>query len=217
MFLWEEAWNTIVYTQNKSPHKVLGSKTHEEAFTGRKPEIGHFRIFGCLTFSHVPLEKRTQLDPTVEKGILVGYSETSKAYRIYIPAPRKTIVRQDVKFEEDRAFKRSHDSHLAKTEEQEALKVEERSTSQVTSPRSSDQKEEQEAHSTQVVTATSRKKKPRWLQQTLKDAQEHVEAPRKTFRQRRPPQKYSNYMAFMCDIIDSGPSIFEEALERQVW
>lgn len=82
MFLWAKVCNTIVYIQNMSPHRVLGSKTPEEAFIGRKPEIGHLRIFGCLTYSHVPLEKRTKLEPIAEKGILVGYSETSKAYRI---------------------------------------------------------------------------------------------------------------------------------------
>jgi hypothetical protein len=44
-----------------------------------------------------------------------------------------------------------------------------------------------------------------------------VEAPKKTFRERRPSQKYSIYMALMCNIIDSEPSSFEEALERRVW
>jgi hypothetical protein len=61
----------------------------------------------CLTFFHVPFEKRTKLDPITEKGILVGYSEVSKAYRIYIPALRRVVVRRDVRFKEDKAFKRS--------------------------------------------------------------------------------------------------------------
>ena len=95
---------------------MLGSKTPEEAFTGKKPEVGHFRIFGCLTYSHVPSEKRIKLEPTVEKGIFVGYDETSKAYRIYIPALRKIVVRQDVRFEEDRAFRKSRE--LAQEEQQ---------------------------------------------------------------------------------------------------
>jgi len=57
----------------------------EEAFTGKKPDVNHIRIFGCLTYSHVPLEKRTKLDPITQQGIRVGYSEVSKVYRIYIP------------------------------------------------------------------------------------------------------------------------------------
>jgi hypothetical protein len=85
----------------------LGRKTPEEAFTGSRPNVEHLRIFGCLTFSHVPSEKRTKLDPTTEKGILVGYSEVSKAYRTYISTLRRVVVRKDVIFEEDRAFGRS--------------------------------------------------------------------------------------------------------------
>jgi hypothetical protein len=43
-----------------------------------------------------------------------------------------------------------------------------------------------------------------------------VEAPKKT-RESRTPQKYSSYMALMCDIIDYDPSSTKEASERQVW
>ena len=91
-FLWVEACYIAVYRQNKSPHRALGDKTPEEAFSGRKPEVGHFWIFGCLTYSHVPFEKRTKLEPTTEKGIFVGYSDTLKDFRIYIPSLRKTVV-----------------------------------------------------------------------------------------------------------------------------
>ena len=86
--------------------------TPEEAFTGRRPDVEHIRIFGCATFSHVPSERRTKLDPTAQQGILVGYSEVSKAYRIYIPPLRKVVVSRDVRFEEDRAFARSLESRV---------------------------------------------------------------------------------------------------------
>jgi hypothetical protein len=107
LFLWAEACYTTVYLQNRSPHRALGDKTHEEDFSGKKPEVGHFRIFGCLTYSHVPSKKRTKLEPTAEKEIFVGYSETSKAFRIYIPSLRKTVLRRDVSFKEDGAFTKS--------------------------------------------------------------------------------------------------------------
>jgi hypothetical protein len=48
------------------------------------------------------------LKVTFEMEIFVGYSETSKAYQVYIPALRKTMVRRDVKFEEDRSLKKAH-------------------------------------------------------------------------------------------------------------
>ena len=108
-FLSAEACNTKVYIQNRTPHRALGKTMPEGAFTRKKQEVGHFRIFGSLAYCHIPNEKRSKLDQTAEKGYLVGYSETSKAYRIYIPSSRKIVVRRDVKFTEDRAFQRSHE------------------------------------------------------------------------------------------------------------
>jgi hypothetical protein len=76
-----------------SPHKALGMKTFEEVFIWRQPKIGHFKIFGCLVYCHVPSEKRTKLEATAEKGIFIGYNENSKAYKFYIPSLKKTMVR----------------------------------------------------------------------------------------------------------------------------
>lgn len=78
LFLWVEACNTTVYLQNKSPHRLLGNRTLEEDFTGEKPHVGHLRIFGCLTYSYIPKEERTNMEPMAEKCIFMGYSETSK-------------------------------------------------------------------------------------------------------------------------------------------
>jgi hypothetical protein len=86
--------------------------TLKEAFTGRKPDVEHIRIFGCLTFSHVPSERRTKLDPTAQQRILIGYSEVSKAHRIYILPLRRVVVSRDVRFEEERAFARSLESRV---------------------------------------------------------------------------------------------------------
>jgi hypothetical protein len=108
-FLWAEKCNTAIYIQNKSPHKVLGRLTPEEASIGKKLEVGHFRIFSCLVYCHVPYDKRMKLDSTAVKGIFVGYNETSKAYRIHIPALNKTMVRRDVRFKEDKDFKKYYD------------------------------------------------------------------------------------------------------------
>jgi hypothetical protein len=88
MFLWEEASMTAVYVKNRSPHKIFKKINSEEAFTGVKPKVGHFRIFGCPVYIHVPKEKRSKLEPSGKKGNFFGYSESSKAYRIYITSQR---------------------------------------------------------------------------------------------------------------------------------
>ena len=74
----------------------MGDKTPEEAFTGQKPHVYHLRIFECITFSQVPKDLRTKLEPTAERGLMVGYSETSKAYHIYIPSMKDVFVHKDV-------------------------------------------------------------------------------------------------------------------------
>jgi hypothetical protein len=84
MFLWADACCIVVYILNKCPHRVLKEKTPEEAFIGEKPNVSHFRVFGSLVYIHVLEEKRTKLEPSSLKGILVGYSESSKAYKIYV-------------------------------------------------------------------------------------------------------------------------------------
>jgi hypothetical protein len=90
-FLWAEACNTVVYIKNRSPHKVLGRKTPEEVFTGRKTE---------------------------------------------------------------------------------------------------------------------------WAKQTLREAQEYVDAPRTSVRESRAPQRFSNYMALMRELLEAKPSNFEEASQQ---
>ena len=112
LFLWTKACTTSIYVLNMSLDHALGSKILEETFTGNVPERGHFHIFGCFTYSHVPFEKRTKLEATGEHGIFVGYVDKLNAFWIYLLAQRKVVVRREVRFEEEKAFKRSLDSEM---------------------------------------------------------------------------------------------------------
>jgi len=58
-------------------------------------------VFGCLCFSHIPQAKRDKLDKKSEPGIFVGYSSSSKAYKVYQPQTGKIIVNRDVFFNEE--------------------------------------------------------------------------------------------------------------------
>jgi hypothetical protein len=59
------------------------------------------------------------------EGYICGYSETSKAYKIYILAQRKTIVSRDVKFEENLTSRSTQESStMIEDEEQHAPKDE---------------------------------------------------------------------------------------------
>jgi hypothetical protein len=166
MFFWAETCNTTIYIYNRCPHKILEDKTPKEAFIGVKPEVSHFRMFGCLVYIHVPVEKRTKLEPSSRKGLFVGYNETSKAYKVYIPEQRKIVVSKDVKFEEDFASKKSSHEPLptAEDEEQEASKVEPRS---LVISREVQQLSGEEG---EIGAPSTSIKRPQWFSQTLRDA-----------------------------------------------
>jgi hypothetical protein len=69
--------------------------------------VGNLRIFGCLVYIHVPKDNRTKMEPSGNKGIFLGYSETSKAYNIYVPGERHIEVSMDISFHEESSFKHS--------------------------------------------------------------------------------------------------------------
>ena len=69
--------------------KHLRLRLLKKSSPARKLEVIHLRIFGCPVYIQIPKEKRTKLDPSGSKGIFVGYSESSKAYRIYFPIFKK--------------------------------------------------------------------------------------------------------------------------------
>ena len=47
MIMWVKTSMTVVYVQNMNPHHILKNMNPKESFTGVKPKVGHFRIFGC--------------------------------------------------------------------------------------------------------------------------------------------------------------------------
>ena len=101
MHLWAEAVWTVVYVHNRTLHRVLENKTPKEVFSGKKPKVSHVKIFGCPVYIHIPKEKRTKLDPLGKKGIFLGYSESSKTYRIYFLGFNNIDMGRDITFDED--------------------------------------------------------------------------------------------------------------------
>ena len=84
---------------------------------GKKPNVSHLKIFGCLVYVHILNEKRTKLDPFVKKGIFVGYYEVSKAFRIYISGFHHIKISRDVTFDEKTTLKKSRRCQLEEVHE----------------------------------------------------------------------------------------------------
>jgi len=73
-YFWVETVATAVYITNRTPTVAVHGMTPEEKFTGKKPNVSHLRMFGCIAYVHVLDEKRSKLDPKDEKCIFIGYS-----------------------------------------------------------------------------------------------------------------------------------------------
>ncbi|TXG73665.1 hypothetical protein EZV62_002244 [Acer yangbiense] len=78
--------------------------TPEEAWSGVKPSVDHFRVFGCIAHVHVPEERRTKLDNRSITCVLLGVSEESKGYRLFDPVAKRVVVSRDVIFEEEKQW-----------------------------------------------------------------------------------------------------------------
>jgi hypothetical protein len=61
---------------------------------------------------------------------------------------------------------------------------------------------------------TSKRRKPKWLQDTLREAQGLVGNPRQTVRESKPPKRFCSYIVMVSSIRESEPSTFEEATGR---
>ena len=71
---WYEAIHIDVYIMNRTPTAAVHGMTLEERFTGKKLDVSHLKVFGCIEYVHVPDELRKKLDPKDEKCIFIGYS-----------------------------------------------------------------------------------------------------------------------------------------------
>nr|GEW04055.1 hypothetical protein [Tanacetum cinerariifolium] len=80
---WAEAVNTACYVQNKVLVTKPQNKTPYELLHGRTPSIGFMRPFGCLVTILNTLNSLGKLDGKVDEGFLVGYSVSSKAFRVF--------------------------------------------------------------------------------------------------------------------------------------
>lgn len=98
---WAEAVSTAAYLRNRLPSRAFKqSTTPYELWCKRKPNVGHLRVFGCRAYAHIPDAERRKLDKKAEALIFVGYSLTSKGYRLFDQTTRKLVVRRDVSFNE---------------------------------------------------------------------------------------------------------------------
>jgi hypothetical protein len=213
MFLWGEAAMTTIYVQNRNPHRILKDMTPEEAFSGKKPNVENLRIFGCQVYSHIPKDKRNKLESSRKKGIFVGYSDSSKAYRIYIPEQHKIEVSRDVTFNERMAFRKSIEETI---EEEEIEEPNEGNTESKNNEKDQSDHPMEPCENIDPDNIPKSKKRPAWLEATLQDA-ERIKVPEGTSRKSKRPKRFSSYAAYMKKLLDEEPTTVEEGAKKGQW
>lgn len=97
---WAEAVACAVYLLNMCPVKSVHGKTSEEAWSGKRPNLSHLKVFSCVAYAYIPDQLRKKLDDKAEKCIFIGYSEETKAYKLYNSDTQTMIISRDVNFDE---------------------------------------------------------------------------------------------------------------------
>ena len=82
----------------RSPSNAIRNKTPYEMWYGHVPSVKHLRVFGSTCYALIPMIHRNKLGARCRKCIFLGYSNTSKEYRLYDEVKKKFVVSRDVIF-----------------------------------------------------------------------------------------------------------------------
>nr|GEW64353.1 hypothetical protein [Tanacetum cinerariifolium] len=103
---WAEAVNTGCYVQNRVLVNKSQNKTTYELFNSRIPAIGFLRLFGCHVMILNTLDHLGKFDAKGDEGYFVGYSVSSKAFRVFNKRTKKVEENLHVDFLENKLIEK---------------------------------------------------------------------------------------------------------------
>ncbi|KAA0067185.1 gag-pol polyprotein [Cucumis melo var. makuwa] len=78
-----EAVNTTCHIHNTVTTRSSTTVTLYELWKGRKPNVKYFHIFGSTCYILVDREYHRKWDVKSDQGVFLGYSQNSRAYRVF--------------------------------------------------------------------------------------------------------------------------------------
>jgi hypothetical protein len=93
---WDELYITAAYLHIRTPSSTV-PKTPYEMFWNKKPDLSHLREIGARAFVLKQTDKSKSGDQSFE-CVMVGYSQSAKAYRLYHRASHKVVESFHVDF-----------------------------------------------------------------------------------------------------------------------
>nr|GFA40047.1 hypothetical protein [Tanacetum cinerariifolium] len=103
---WAEAVNTACYVQNRVLVNKSHNKTPYELFNGRTPTIGFIKPFGCHVMILNTLDNLGKFKEKGDEGYFIGYSMSSKAFRVFNKRTRRVEENLHVEFLENNAIEK---------------------------------------------------------------------------------------------------------------
>lgn len=91
---WAEVMDIANYLRNRLPTKSQREELiPEEAWTGKKQDVSHVRLFGSVISILIPKEKRHKSDINKNwEGIFIGYSDTTKHVRVWASKTQQILL-----------------------------------------------------------------------------------------------------------------------------
>ena len=103
---WAEAAAFSIHTRNFIPSRRHPNSIPLEAFTGKRQDVTHLRVFGAKCWAKIPTVHGAQvtggskLDPRSVACRLLGYLSGTGNYKVQDIESRRVFVSRDVVFEE---------------------------------------------------------------------------------------------------------------------
>ncbi|GJV06021.1 putative ribonuclease H-like domain-containing protein [Tanacetum coccineum] len=98
---WAEAVNTACYVLNRVLVTKPQNKTPYELLLGKSPSISFMRPFGCPLTILNTLDPLGKFDGKAYEGYFLGYSTSSKAFRVYNKRTKRVEENMHIDFLED--------------------------------------------------------------------------------------------------------------------
>ena len=194
---WGEAVLTACYIRNRcTSSSTKSNKTPYELWYNKKPNTSHLRVFGCVGYAHKPNSKRSKLDYKADKCTLLGYEENRKCYRLLDPLTKRIIFSRDVIFDENHFYGLEANNDMRSMDSSPLCIIEIPNT---------EEESKLEHGSIDLRPARRQAQTPTITIVTTNHP------PRRSGRQRRPPERLSLY-AFDKNAV-SEPSNYSEAVD----
>ena len=78
-----EVVNTSCYVSNRILLRLILKKTPYELWKNKKPNISYFKVFGCKCFMLNTKDNLEKIDAKLDIRIFLGYSTSSKSFRVF--------------------------------------------------------------------------------------------------------------------------------------